>query len=101
MRTDKQDHNRRVRFSLSLACVFLSAAALAELAPVELVAVDGAIRPASADYVRCGVERAAAARAQLVVLRETLTTITSDKSSTIVFPMPMDLLRQLLEMKKP
>jgi hypothetical protein len=32
---------------------------------------------------------------------QTLTNIASDKSSTIVFPMPMDLLRQLLEAKKP
>jgi regulator of protease activity HflC (stomatin/prohibitin superfamily) len=32
---------------------------------------------------------------------QTLTTIAGDKSSTIVFPMPLDLLRQLLEMKKP
>ena len=32
---------------------------------------------------------------------QTLTTIAGDKSSTIVFPMPVDLLRQLLEAKKP
>ena len=32
---------------------------------------------------------------------QTLTNIASDKSSTIVFPMPMDLLRQILEPKKP
>ena len=42
-------------------------------------------------------------RAEAMQLRylQTLTTIAGDKSSTIVFPMPMDLLRQLLEAKKP
>lgn len=42
-------------------------------------------------------------RAEAMQLRylQTLTNIASDKSSTIVFPMPMDLLRQLLEAKKP
>ena len=42
-------------------------------------------------------------RAEAMQLRylQTLTNIASDKSSTIVFPMPMDLLRQLLEVKKP
>jgi regulator of protease activity HflC (stomatin/prohibitin superfamily) len=41
-------------------------------------------------------------RAEAMQLRylQTLTNIASDKSSTIVFPMPMDLLRQLLEAKK-
>src|SRR5690349_11278200 len=32
---------------------------------------------------------------------QTLTAIAGDKASTIVFPMPIDLLRQLLETKKP
>ncbi len=32
---------------------------------------------------------------------QTLTTIAGDKSSTIVFPMPVDLMKQLLEAKKP
>ena len=42
-------------------------------------------------------------RAEAMQLRylQTLTTIAGDKSSTIVFPMPVDLLRQLLEAKKP
>ena len=42
-------------------------------------------------------------RAEAMQLRylQTLTNIAGDKSSTIVFPMPMDLLRQLLEAKKP
>jgi regulator of protease activity HflC (stomatin/prohibitin superfamily) len=42
-------------------------------------------------------------RAEAMQLRylQTLTTIAGDKSSTIVFPMPVDLLRQVLESKKP
>jgi regulator of protease activity HflC (stomatin/prohibitin superfamily) len=42
-------------------------------------------------------------RAEAMQLRylQTLTTIAGDKSSTIVFPMPVDLLRHLLESKKP
>jgi regulator of protease activity HflC (stomatin/prohibitin superfamily) len=41
-------------------------------------------------------------RAEAMQLRylQTLTTIAGDKSSTIVFPMPVDLLRQVLESKK-
>jgi regulator of protease activity HflC (stomatin/prohibitin superfamily) len=43
-----------------------------------------------------------AGRPEAMQLRylQTLTNIASDNSSTIVFPMPMDLLRQLLEAKK-
>jgi regulator of protease activity HflC (stomatin/prohibitin superfamily) len=42
-------------------------------------------------------------RAEAMQLRylQTLTNIAGDKSSTIVFPMPIDLLRQLLESRKP
>jgi regulator of protease activity HflC (stomatin/prohibitin superfamily) len=42
-------------------------------------------------------------RAEAMQLRylQTLTNIAGDKSSTIVFPMPMDLMRQLLEARKP
>ncbi|HWI36447.1 MAG TPA: hypothetical protein VNU64_08340 [Burkholderiales bacterium] len=39
-----------MRFWLALLLPFLCAAALADPAPVELIAGDGAIRPASADW---------------------------------------------------